>query len=97
MAIHTVGQQTANLDNPLKGVLHDMTQINNSSDLLNFIVTHANSGVKNWFGFQQQRIAGIHIAYEIAKLHADKMTPEEVAEYAYKLNNAIYSRLVKGD
>ena len=49
------------------------------------------------FGFQQQRIAGIHIAYEIAKLHADKMTPEEVADYAYKLNNAIYSRLVKGD
>ena len=74
-----------------------MTQINNSNDLLNFIVTNANSGVKNWFGFQQQRIAGIHIAYEIAKLHADKMTPEEVADYAYKLNNAIYSKLVKGD
>ena len=70
---------------------------NNSEALLTFLITQANSGSKNWFGFQQQRIAGIHIAYEIAKLHADKMTPEEVADYAYKLNNAIYSRLVKGD
>jgi hypothetical protein len=74
-----------------------MTKIDNSNDLLNFIVSHANSGVKNWFGFQQQRITGIHIAYEIAKIHADKMTPEEVAEYALKLNNAIFNKLVKGD
>jgi hypothetical protein len=74
-----------------------MTKIDNSNDLLNFIVSHANSGVKNWFGFQQQRITGIHIAYEIAKAHADKMTPEEVAEYALKLNNAIFNKLVKGD
>jgi len=81
---------------PPKGGLHYMTQINNTNDLLHFIVTHANSGVKNWFGFHQQRIAGIHTAYEIAKLHADKMTPEEVADYAYKLNNAIYNKLVKG-
>ncbi len=74
-----------------------MTQINNSSDLLKYIVAEANSGVKNWFGFQQQRIVGIYVAYEIAKNHADKMTPEEVAEYAYKLNNAVFSKLVKGD
>lgn len=73
-----------------------MTKIDNTNDLLNFIVSHANSGVKNWFGFHQQRIAGIHIAYEIAKVHADKMTPEEVAEYALKLNNAIFNKLVKG-
>lgn len=74
-----------------------MTQINNSQDLLSYIVTLANSGNKNWFGFPQQRIAGIHLAYEIAKIHADKMTPEEVVEYVIKLNNAIFQKLLKGD
>lgn len=74
-----------------------MTIQNNSQDLLNYLVSQANSGNKNWFGFQQQRIAGINVAYEIAKHHADKMTPEQCAEYALKLNNAIYSKLVKGE
>jgi hypothetical protein len=73
----------------------NITSLNDSNDLLSFIVTHANSGSKNWFGFQQQRIAGIHMAYEIAKLHADKMTPEEVAEYVLNLNNCIYNKLIK--
>lgn len=72
-----------------------MTTQNGSHDLLNFLISQANSGQKNWFGFQQQKIAGINVAYEIAKIHADKMTPEEVAEYAFKLNNAIYAKLVK--
>lgn len=74
-----------------------MTVQNNSQDLLNFLISQANSGQKNWFGFQQQKIAGINVAYEIAKNHADKMTPEQVAEYAFRLNNAIYSKLVKVD
>ena len=74
-----------------------MTTQNNSQDLLNYLVSQANSGQKNWFGFQQQRIAGINAAYEIAKNHADTMTPEECADYALKLNNAIYTKLVKGD
>lgn len=74
-----------------------MTDINNSHDLLSYIVSQASSGNKNWFGFQQQRIVGIHLAYEIAKNHADTMTPEEVADYAFRLNNAVYSKLVKGD
>ena len=69
---------------------------NNSEALLNYLITQANSGTKNWFGFQQQRLAGIHLAYEIAKNHADKMTPEEVAEYVINLNNAIYSKVIKG-
>ena len=34
-------------------------QIQNSQDLLSYIVTMANSGQKNWFGFHQQRITGI--------------------------------------
>ena len=70
--------------------------VNNSEDLFNFLITQANSGQKNWFNFQQQRITGIFIAYEIAKNHADKMSPEEVADYASRLNNAIYSKLIKG-
>lgn len=74
-----------------------MTDITNSHDLLSYIVNQANSGQKNWFGFQQQRIVGIHLAYEIAKNHANTMTPEQVAEYAIRLNNAIYAKLVKGE
>lgn len=73
-----------------------MTQINNSNDLLNFIVTHANSGVKNWFGFQQQRIAGIHLAYEIAKIHANTMSPQEITKFVKDLNDKIYTDLIKG-
>ena len=74
-----------------------MTTIQNNSDhLLNFLITQANSGQKNWFGFQQQRLAGIHLAYEIAKHHADKMTPDEISNYVNNLNNAIYSKMIKG-
>jgi hypothetical protein len=70
---------------------------NDSEALLNYLVSQANSGAKNWFGFHQQRLAGIHIAYEIAKVHADKLSPQEVADYAFNLNNAIYNKLVKGE
>lgn len=72
-------------------------QQNNSEALLHYLVTQANSGVKNWFGFQQQRIAGINLAYKIAERHADKMTPDEIADFALKLNNAVYNKLIKGD
>jgi hypothetical protein len=74
-----------------------MTTPNNSEALINYLVTQSNSGSKNWFGFQQQRVAGIHLAYEIAKHHADKMTPEECADYAVRLNNAVYNKLIKGE
>jgi hypothetical protein len=37
------------------------------------------------------------LAYEIAKIHADKMTPEEVVEYVIRLNNAIFQKLLKGE
>jgi hypothetical protein len=71
--------------------------IDNADDLLTFIVSQANSGQKNWFGFPQQKIVGIFTAYQIAINHADKMSPEEVADYALRLNNAIYLKLIKGD
>lgn len=74
-----------------------MTTIQNSNDLLSFLVSRANSGVKNWFGFPEQRITGINLAYDIARHHADTMTPEEVVDYVVKLNNSIHSKIIKGE
>lgn len=73
------------------------TTIKDSQDLLNYLVQCAGSGQKNWFGYLQQRIAGIHLAYEVAANHADTMSPEDVVEYVVRLNNAIYHKLLKGD
>lgn len=70
-------------------------QIQSNNDLLSFLISQSNSGVKNWFGFQQQRIAGINAAYEIAKAHADKLSPEEIVDYVVKLNNAIFNKMIK--
>ena len=72
-----------------------MTTIQNNTDLLSYILSQAGSGNKNWFGFPQQRLAGIHTVYEIAKNHADTMSPEEIVEYVNKLNNAIYHKMIK--
>ena len=72
------------------------TTIQNNNDLLTFLLSQANSGAKNWFGFQQQRIAGIDAAYRMAIVHADKMTPEQVVQYVVDLNNAIYNKIIKG-
>jgi hypothetical protein len=74
-----------------------MTDIKNADDLLAFIVTQSQNGGKAWFGFPQQRIVGIYMCYELAKLHADKLTPNEVVEYAIELNNKIFSKIIKGD
>ena len=74
-----------------------MNTIHNTNDLLSYVVSLAQSGQKNWFGFPQQRITGIHLAHEIAKNHADKMSPEEVVDYVVRLNNAIFSKLLKGN
>jgi hypothetical protein len=73
-----------------------MTIQNNSQDLLNYLLSQANSGSKDWFGFKQQKIAGINLAYRIAEYHADKLSPEEVVDYVNKLNNAIFNKLIKG-
>ena len=74
-----------------------MTTIQNSTDLLNFIITQANSEHKNWFGFQEQKIAGINTAYAMAINHADKMTPDEIVDYVLRLNNLIFQKIIKGD
>jgi hypothetical protein len=71
------------------------TKIQDNGDLLTFLVSQADSS-KNWFGFTQQRITAIALAHDIARRHADKMTPDEVVTYATALNQAIYEKIIKG-
>jgi len=72
-----------------------MTQIQNSNDLLAFLISQSNSGVKNWFGYAQQRLIGISLAYEMAANHADVMTPEEIVDYVIDLNNTIHQKMIR--
>lgn len=74
-----------------------MSKIQNSNDLLEYLITQSGSGQKNWFGFQQQKIAGINLAYEMAKNHGNVMEPDEVTDYVVRLNDSIYKKLIKGD
>lgn len=71
------------------------TTIQNTNDLLNFLIGRASSGDKNWFGYSEQRMTAITLAHEIAKIHADKMTPSEVVQYAVELNQAIYRLVIR--
>jgi hypothetical protein len=68
--------------------------VKDSNDLLNFLVAQSDSS-KNWFGFQQQRITAIALAHEIAKNYADKLTPDEVVDYAIGINESIYHKIIK--
>lgn len=68
--------------------------VKDSNDLLNFLIAQSDSS-KNWFGFQQQRITAIALAHDIARTHADKMTPDEVVNYAITLNESIYHKIIK--
>lgn len=68
--------------------------VKDSNDLLNFLIAQSDSS-KNWFGFQQQRITAIVLAHDIARSHADKMTPDEVVDYAISLNESIYHKIIK--
>ena len=68
--------------------------VKDSNDLLNFLVAQSDSS-KNWFGFQQQRITAIALAHDIARYHADKMTPDEVVDYAISVNESIYHKIIK--
>jgi hypothetical protein len=71
------------------------TTIQNTNDLLAYLVAQSGSGNKQWFGFLQQKITGISLAHQIAVNHADKMTPDEVVDYVIKLNNVLFTRLIK--
>jgi len=70
------------------------TTIQNTADLLSFLVNQAETR-KDWFGFTQQKMTAVSLAHEIAARHADKMTPEEVVEYAKELNEILFHRLIK--
>lgn len=70
------------------------TTIQNTNDLLSFLVAQAESR-RDWFGFTQQRMTAITLAHEIASRHADKMTPEEVVEYAIAINTQIFHKIIK--
>jgi len=70
-----------------------MTTIQNNNDLLQYLISQAESR-KDWFGFLQQRMTAITLAHEIAKMHADKMTPAQVVQYAIDLNEAIFHKII---
>jgi hypothetical protein len=74
---------------------NDLSNYLLSNGMLDYLVNRANSGAKNWFGFPEQRITGITLAHEIAKNHADKLSPEECVDYAQRVNNAIYEKIIK--
>lgn len=71
-----------------------MTTVKDTTDLLSFLVAQSDSS-KNWFGFTQQRITAIALAHDIARNHADKMSPIEAVDYAIALNQAIYDKIIK--
>ena len=70
------------------------TTIKNTNDLLGFLSQQA-EGRKDWFGFTQQRLTAVSLAHEIAKRHADKMTPKEIVQFAIELNETIYHTIIK--
>lgn len=68
--------------------------IKDNSDLLNFLVTQADSR-KDWFGFTQQRITAVALAHDIARAHADKLSPQQAVQYAIALNEEIFHKIIK--
>jgi hypothetical protein len=70
------------------------TTIKDTNDLLGFLITQSDSR-KDWFGFTQQKLTAISLAHEIAANHADKFTPDEIVDYVYTLNNALYQKIIK--
>jgi hypothetical protein len=71
-----------------------MTTIQNNNDLLNYLITQSETGKKDWFGFPQQKILTMNLAYEIAKNHANHLSPEQVVDYVLDLNNNIFKKIV---
>jgi|694.fasta_scaffold148477_1 hypothetical protein len=65
-----------------------------SDDLLSYLITQAQTGAKNWFGYPQQRLINISLCHQIAANHADCMSPDEVVDYVLKLNDQIFKRIV---
>lgn len=70
-------------------------KIQNTNDLLNFLVAQAESR-KDWFGFTQQKMTGIQLAHQIAAYHANSMTPDQIVKFVVELNNVIYKDIIRG-
>lgn len=70
-------------------------QIQSNNDLLNYLLEQSLTAPKNWFGFPQQKLTGITLAHAIAANHADKMSPQEIVDYVVRLNNEIYTGIIK--
>jgi two-component sensor histidine kinase len=69
-------------------------KIQDTSDLLSYLITQA-SERKDWFGFVQQRITAIALAHEIARNHADTISPDQAVDYAIALNEAVYQKIIR--
>ena len=69
-------------------------KIQDTSDLLSYLITQS-SEWKDWFGFTQQRITAISLAHEIARNHANTISPEQAVDYAIALNEAIYQKIIR--
>ncbi len=72
-----------------------MTDIQHKGDLFAYLINQSDAGTKAWFGFRQQKIAAINLSYEMAARHGDKMTPDEIADYAKRLSDAVFEKIVK--
>ena len=68
-------------------------QIKDTNDLLAFLVAQSETR-KDWFGFSQQRLTAVNLAHEIAKRHANTMTPNEIVDFVLELNQAIYNKVI---
>jgi hypothetical protein len=40
-------------------------------------------------------MTAVNLAHQIAQNHADKMTPEEVVNYAIQVNHLIFHKIIK--
>ncbi len=47
------------------------------------------------FQFWKQRLTAVSLAHEIAKNHANTMSPEEVVDFAVRVNDSIYQHIIK--
>ena len=72
------------------------TTIQNSTDLLGYLIEQAGTGKKDWFGWPQQKIVGINLCYDIARNHANSMTPDEIVDFVHSLNNTIFKKIIMG-
>jgi hypothetical protein len=70
-------------------------QINSNNDLLNYLLEQSLLTPKNWFGYFQQKILSVPLAYSIAANFADKMSPKEIVDYVVELNNELHSSMIK--